>query len=145
MFRCENGENGCRMRIQRRQMKEHVEKCEWKPGDITNKLSNINYNNLANINHNNLSNINYKNLNYEFVSFSLILIYTFYSFSVDCPVPACRVKLPRTKVLIHLQTHHLSVFAGGRLDSRTSLFIAFFLLSLLLNLIFFWQFSQSDI
>ena len=129
MFRCENGENGCRMRIQRRLMKEHVEKCEWKPGDITNSLTNINYNYL----------------NYESVSLSLILIYTFCSFSVDCPVPACRVKLPRTKVLIHLQTHHLSVFAGGRLDSKTSLFIAFFLLSLLLNLVFFWQFSQSDI
>lgn len=66
-------------------------------------------------------------------------------FAVECPVPSCTTRLPRTKVLIHLQTHHLSVIAGGRLDNRTKIFIIFFVLSLILNLIFFWQFSQSDI
>jgi len=30
-------------------------------------------------------------------------------------------------------------------DSRTKVFIVFFLISLVLNVIFFWQFSQSDI
>jgi hypothetical protein len=31
-IRCENGENGCREQVQRRHMKEHMDKCEWKPG-----------------------------------------------------------------------------------------------------------------
>lgn len=93
ILRCENAENGCREKVQRRHMAEHLEKCEWKP--------------------------------------------------VECPIPTCSVKLPRTKVLIHLQTQHLSVFASGWMDSRTKFFLGFFLLSLLLNIILFWQFSQS--
>ena len=73
---------------------------------------------------------------------SLIFVYFL---SVECPVPNCKTRLPRTKVLIHLQQHHMSVFVGGRLDTRTKVFVVFFFISLILNLVFFWQFSQTDI
>ena len=62
----------------------------------------------------------------------------------SCFLPSCQEKVSKKMLLHHMQGQHLSIFSGGCLDAKVLLCLLLIIISLLINLVFFYDYYSNS-